>query len=409
MTRHRQRLQDVFQQALAAVQGEQCTREQLQSAGLSGPVAVIAIGKAAASMTCGALQVLGEQVAQALVLTKQGHCTDFHAYAAAVSCLGAGHPRPDEHSLRAGQALLAFIDAQPRSHSLLFLISGGSSSLVEVLPEGVGLHDLQAINDWLLASGWDIHAMNRVRKALSSIKGGRLAERLAGRRSLCLLISDVPSDALHVIGSGLLTPEPDYSAELPELPSWITAAMRHAPAAPAADAPCFTNISTQLIASVDAAKQAAADRATALGYAVRVHETPLSGDAVVMAEALVKVLQASAPGLHIWGGETTVVLPPQPGQGGRNQQLALAAARAMAGRDDLLLLAAGTDGSDGPTTAAGALVDGGTIARGEAQGLDSQLALRKADAGSFLGASNDLIHTGPTGTNVMDLVLGLRL
>jgi hydroxypyruvate reductase len=399
----------IFQQALAAVQGEHCTREQLQRSGLPGPVAVIAIGKAAASMTHGALQVLGEQVSQALVLTKAGHCADFSAYAAEVSCLESGHPWPDERSLRAGQALLTFIDAQPRSHSLLFLISGGSSSLVEVLPEGVGLNELRAINDWLLASGWDIHAMNRVRKALSTIKGGRLAEKLAGRRTLCLLISDVPSDALHVIGSGLLTPDPDNSAELPELPHWMEKALGHAPPAPAADAACFANISTQLIASVDDAKQAAATSAAALGYAVRIHETPLSGDAATMGEALVKVLQDSAPGLHIWGGETTVCLPPQPGQGGRNQQLALAAARAMAGQDDLFLLAAGTDGSDGPTTAAGALVDGASIARGEAQGLDSQLALEMADAGRFLGASQDLIHTGPTGTNVMDLVLGLRV
>jgi hydroxypyruvate reductase len=304
---------------------------------------------------------------------------------------------------------LSFVDAQPEDRRLLFLISGGSSSLLEVLPEGVTLDQLQEVNQWLLASGWDIHAMNRVRKALSLIKGGRLAKRLAGRCCHCLLISDVPTDALDVIGSGLLIADADTGTAMPGLPQWVAAAMQHAYPAPAADDACFANVSTKLIASIDEAKCAAAEAAKALGYMVHVHKTRLTGDAVVKGEALTRMLLAAKPGLHIWGGETTVHLPAQPGQGGRNQHLALAAARVMDGQAGIYLLAAGTDGSDGPTSAAGALVDGGTLARAAVHGLDAASALKRADAGTFLRAANDLIHTGPTGTNVMDLVLGLRL
>jgi hydroxypyruvate reductase len=157
--------------------------------------------------------------------------------------------------------------------------------------------------------------------------------------------------------------------------------------------------------AIDAALQAA----EAFGCRVERMNDDLYGDAAVAGRRIAEKVCTLPTGLFIWGGETTVALPENPGRGGRNQHLALAAALALSGRDDCWLLSAGTDGTDGSTEYAGALIDGGTVARGRAHGLDPELALLGADAGRFLEASGDLIHTGPTGTNVMDLVIALRV
>jgi hydroxypyruvate reductase len=156
------------------------------------------------------------------------------------------------------------------------------------------------------------------------------------------------------------------------------------------------------------AKHAAAEVGKGLGLAVHFHERFVEGDAAERGRDLARQLVSGPPGLHVWGGETTVHLPERPGRGGRNTHLALAAALELAGRGDCYLLSAGTDGTDGPTEDAGALVDGGTVERASLDGFDAPEALRRADSGSALEASGDLIQTGPTGTNVMDLMLGLR-
>lgn len=415
----------IYREALAAVQGEACTRQALSEMALSGglpmgPVAVIAIGKAAESMLSGAVTVLGEQVNSGLLITKQGYAVDGSFAQGNIPVITSGHPLPTVRSLLAGQRLLSFLENQSEHMTLLFLISGGASSLVEVLPEGVTLEDLQKVNDWLLSSGWDIGTMNRVRKTLSCIKGGRLAKYLKVRKAICLMISDVPGDRPDVIGSGFLFPDKNEQQDeepnqkwsdfrlTPELPAWITQ-LPTAPAAPSQDDPCFNTISAKIIASLADAKRAAAKAAKALGYSVVHHEQMITGDAEAMGQALAKELCTGAPAFHLWGGETTVSLPPRPGRGGRNQQLALAAAEVISGQSPCYFLAAGTDGSDGPTQDAGALVDAGTLARGRQSGCEVMQTLRRADAGSFLAASGDLICTGPTGTNVMDLMLGLKL
>ena len=293
---------------------------------------------------------------------------------------------------------------------LLFLISGGASSLVERLVDGVTLDDLQRVNQWLLASGLDIHTMNYVRKSLSLIKGGRLAHTLGGRKTLALLISDVPGDDPATIGSGLLVPahfvETDLSLELPQ---WVTALMSGGVPAPASDDFIFKNITLEIVASLDDAKQAAAESGRQLGYAVYQHAGVLQGDAVLVARQLAVELLNGPAGLHIWGGETTLQLPSQPGRGGRNQHLALVVATELSGCDGVFFLAAASDGSDGPTDDAGGFVDGETVARGRVAGFDANAALANADAGTFLAASGDLIRTGPTGTNVMDLLLGVKV
>lgn len=401
----RRQLLDVFGCALAAVNGRERVLRRLAASPLAGPVALIAVGKAACAMTEGAHAALGERIAAAFVVTKHGHAEPLPW-----PVREAGHPLPDEASLKAGAELTDFIAGIPGEHEVLLLLSGGASSLVERLPPGVTLADLRAVTRWLLASGLDIERCNRVRTRLSMLKGGRLAAALAPRRVTCLALSDVPGDAPSTIGSGPVSPEPDETGDRDhELPDFIKKLLRHESAAPPADAPCFMNISYEILATLEDAKCASAERAEALGYRVRVHDAFVSGDAAAAGRKLAEQLLASAPGtLHIWGGETTLRLPDEPGRGGRNQSLALAAALALQGETGVALLAAGTDGTDGPTPDAGALVDGETTARGALAGLDAELSLARADAGGFLESSGDLVHTGPTGTNVMDIMLGLR-
>ncbi|WP_232020192.1 glycerate kinase type-2 family protein [Sulfuriflexus mobilis] len=405
MSRHRQNLLNIFNHALLAVNGRHCVATALREAPVNGPVVVIAIGKAAASMARGAEEVLGEQITDGLVITKYGHTG-----ACRLTCLEAAHPVPDENSLVAGQALLDCLARNPQATTFLFLISGGASALVEVLPEGMDSGDLARINDWLLGSGLDIARMNRVRKSVSMIKGGRLATYLAGRATVGLLISDVIGDDPAVIGSGLLAATPADIMGLADinLPGWFSALSELAGPMPAASDPCFETIRLNVIASLNMACSAAAHKADALGYDVFLHPDLFCCDAESTGVRLATAVMRGANILHIWGGETVVELPAQPGRGGRNQHLALAAAISLQGHPDCLLLAAATDGTDGPTPDAGALVDGETLARGELSGVNAQACLQAFDAGSFLEASGDLINTGPTGTNVMDIVLGLK-
>lgn len=397
----REVLLEIYQQALTAVHGRACVRAFLQRHPLTSPVHVIAIGKAACSMVQGAYDVL--RIENAFIVTKRDHVEPLPW-----PVLEAGHPLPDEQSIAAGQDLLDFVGALPSDANVLVLLSGGTSALVELLPEGVSLAQLRELNTWLLASGLEIASMNWYRKQLSRIKGGRLARLLAPRSVLCLAISDVPHDDPAAIGSGLLVAD-SRQPVISAAPTNLLKALKSSPAAPVADDPCFRNVQFEIIARLDDAKRAAAQAARELGYAAKLHAEFVKDDALVAGKRLARTLMAAPKGeIQIWGGETTIKLPAVPGRGGRNQSLALAAAQTLAGSEQVWFLSAGTDGSDGPGWDAGALVDGGTVMRGEEQGLNVVEALASANAGTFLEASGDLIETGPTGTNVMDLMLGLR-
>jgi hydroxypyruvate reductase len=404
----RRQLLRIYRAALEAVNGRRSVRAALERRVVQRPVHLIALGKAAAAMAEGAFDAWGDVIARGLLITKSGHVDPAVWRERPVQVLESAHPIPDARSLAAGRALLAFIDATPPGESCLVLLSGGASSLAEVLAPEASLADLQQLNRYLLGAGLDIHAINRLRQACSLIKGGRLAQRLAGRPVLALLISDVEGDDPAVIGSGPLTASRTAPVRADELPADLRQLLVATPS-PAADAPVFADIDVEIVASNAQALQAAAERARALGFAVHRHPEFLSGEASQLGVELAQKLLRGPAGVHLWGGEPTVTLPPQPGQGGRMQALALAAAQSLEGRADAWLLAAGTDGSDGPTDDAGALVDGGTIARCRAAGYHPAATLAAADAGSALAASEDLVSTGPTGTNVMDLVLGLRL
>jgi glycerate 2-kinase len=375
----RRLLLELLHSALAAVEGRRCTRAALAApaAADARPVWVAAIGKAACSMALGARDALGARLERTLIVTKDGHVIPEAAGLPGLQLCESSHPVPDERSLRAGARLLEFLDQMPAGVRPLFLISGGASSLIEVLASGVGLAELQALNARGLASGMSIETLNSARGAISQIKAGRLAARVNGRGALALLISDVPGNDPAVIGSGLMGKT-------------------------AAD-----DLQRIVVACIEDAMRAVQARAGTLGCSLA--GARYEGDAERLAVRFAHELHLSPTPLKVWGGESVVRLPAQPGRGGRNQHLALAAARLMAGYGELHLLAAGTDGTDGPTGDAGAIVDGETCGRAMLAGFDVDRALRGFDSGPLLEATGDLLHTGPTGTNVGDLVIGLKL
>lgn len=398
-------LRRLLDAALLAVDGRALVaghlRAQVQTFG-----GIVAIGKAASAMLQGALEVL--PAVPALLVTKDGHVLPALQDRPGVEIIEAGHPLPDARSLHAGRRSLDFIAAAPVERPLLFLLSGGASSLVEVLPQGVTLGDWQGANAWLLGGGLDIHAINALRKRLSCIKGGRLLTHLGGRRAVVLMISDVPGDDPTSIGSGVLSP----CAERP-LPDNLSHPLRAlldlAPPQPALGDARWEAVESHILAGNATALDGAVRAACCLGWPIyRAHEL-LSGDAAETGVRLARELIDGAPGVYLWGGETTVTLPPNPGRGGRNQHLALSAALALEGQAGITLLAAGTDGTDGVTQDAGACVDGRTAALMRARGIDPEASLLNADSGSALAAVDALIRSGPTGTNVMDVVLAIKM
>lgn len=391
---------DLYAAGLAAADGAALVQRVLQDRKFSQPVHLIAIGKAASAMAQGARQALGTQLGNSLVITRHGHAASLPDDPR-FTLLTAGHPVPDAASLAAGTALLKFLHDRPRD-LILFLLSGGASSLCEVPVAGVTLADLQRATRWLLGSGLPITAVNAVRSRLSLIKNGGLLAHVNAQYSEALLLSDVPDDNPAVLGSGLLCSAPQT---LPDnLPAWLRALLSPEQVAGTS----LPAVSYTVIGNNAACLDAIAHAAQARGKPVYRHATPLAGAAEASGAELAAFLRSAPAGIYLWGGETTVALPAKPGRGGRCQQLALRAACELAGCDDVVLLAAGTDGSDGNSEDAGALIDGGTIVRGHDAGLDEKVCLAQADAGSFLAASGDLLHTGPTGTNVMDVLLALK-
>jgi hydroxypyruvate reductase len=343
---------------------------------------LVAIGKAAGAMAQGAVDALGTRVAGGCVVVPPGHLpAGFDARSHGLEVNFGSHPVPDERSLAAGEGVASCVSSLPPSARLLFMVSGGASSLVEWLRPGVTLAQLQDLNRWALRSGEPIGVVNERRGRLSRLKAGGLAQLAGLRVARALLISDVPGDDPRVIGSGLL----------------------HAPGA--------RRISTRIVASARLACAAAAAAASSRGLTARVARRHYAGDAAGLGRRFARELaQLPAGAMLVRAGESTVRLPPAPGRGGRSQHLALAAAIELerAGETGACLLAAGTDGIDGTTPDAGAVVDAGTCLRARDAGFDPRVSLERADSGSVLEASGDLLHTGATLTNVGDLVLALN-
>jgi glycerate 2-kinase len=375
----RRLLLEWFDHALRAVDGEQSVAESLRQLG-PVPVALFAVGKAASSMALGARGALGHRIRQALLITKDGHVDPRLGDWPEILVMESAHPVPDERSLAAGAELVRRLAELPADTCPVFLVSGGSSSLVESLHAGRTLDELRELNVRGLASGWDIVRLNAERSKLSRLKGGGIAQLLGGRPAHALFISDVPGDEPGVIGSGLLGGAPGRADEVRRI----------------------------VVANNDSATHWAGVAAKSHGLELDIGTRRFDGDAAQVAAEFVEALRNTAADGLVWGGESTVTLPPHPGRGGRNQHLALSAAKLLRANEPFTILAAGTDGTDGPTDDAGAIVDSGTVERAEIAGADVERALREFDSGTALEAAGDLVHTGPTGTNVGDILIGLK-
>lgn len=384
-------------------------------------IVLIGAGKAAAGMAAGALDVLGDRITAGTITTRDGH----GAALPRIDVWEAAHPVPDTRGLAgAVEALRMARDAGPRD-LVLCLLSGGASALWPAPVPGVSLTELREVTDALLRCGAAIHEINTVRKHLSRIGGGWLAHAAAPARVVTLAISDVVGGALDVIASGPTVPDPTTYADALEVlqshgiqpPAAVRAHLRagdigERPETPRPGDPALARASAHVIAANRDALAGAAAEAERLGYRARIVADDVEGEASAVGEQVAQLAldaraeAAGAPLALLLGGETTVTVQGS-GRGGRNQELALALAITLEGVGGVLAAAMGTDGTDGPTDAAGAFADGGTVTRGHAAGLDARDALRRNDAHPFLHAAGDLIVTGPTGTNVNDIVLVL--
>jgi hydroxypyruvate reductase len=338
----------------------------------------------------------------------------------------AGHPVPDQNSVEATRDLAALLREATSRDLVIGVISGGGSALLTLPAEGISLIDLQATTQLLLRAGATIHQINTIRKHLDIVKGGGLARLANGAPIVSLILSDVIGDDLSVIASGPTVPDPSTFAEAwqiveqfelaDQLPAAVCARLSHGasgeiPDTPKPGDPIFEKVQTVIIGSNAQAAQAAEKAARQSKFNPLLLTTQAQGEAREVAKVAAAIAQEIArynrpvpkPACVIIGGETTVTLKGH-GLGGRNQEIALAAASAIAGLPDTLITALGTDGTDGPTDAAGAIATGETIKRARSIGLDAQTYLADNDAYHFFQALGDLIITGPTGTNVNDLL-----
>ncbi len=389
---------------------------------------VIAAGKAAVPMAQAAGERLGASLTAGVLVTKTHH-TAGHVLPDGFQVFEAGHPTPDMNGVRAANAALQLLEGLTTRDLVLVLLSGGASALLPAPVEPLALADLQAVTSLLLRSGAPIEELNAVRKHLSRLAGGQLARLAAPAAVVTLILSDVIGDPLDVIASGPTAPDPTTYAEawrvlerydlLPRVPpavrEHLAAGMAGAvPETPKAADPCFARVTNLVIGSNRVAARAAAHAAQEAGYRPLLLSTFVEGEAREVAKVAAALMRSvrtygeplPPPACLLWGGETTVTVRGN-GKGGRNQELALAAALALEGLPDVALLALATDGTDGPTDAAGAIVDGATAGRARALGLDLHAALRANDAYPALAALEALLRLGPTGTNVNDLLVML--
>jgi glycerate 2-kinase len=385
-------------------------------------------GKAGAPMAQAMAKILDDALTGGWVNVKEGHLAEGGLPAGLV-IHEAGHPIPDERGQR-GAAEVLRIARQAAEHDLLFcLISGGGSALMPLPAEGISLADLQALTDALLRCGATINEINAVRKHCSQIKGGQLARAAHPATVVALLLSDVVGNPLDVIASGPTVPDTSTFAEAQavidryqieqSIPRSIRAHLREGLEGQVADTPkegdpVFERVHNAVIGSNAIAAQAAQVEAEMMGYHTLLLSTYVEGEAREVAKVFAAVGKSlidegwplPRPACVIAGGETTVTVRGD-GKGGRNQELALAAAIALQGWEGVTLVTLATDGTDGPTDAAGAIVDGETISRAQALDLSADDHLSRNDAYAFFDRLGDLIRTGPTNTNVNDLVFVL--
>lgn len=383
---------------------------------------VVGAGKAGSVMAQAIEDRLGDRLTRGVVVVKRGYTAPTRK----IIIHEGGHPLPDPAGLVGTRRITDLLANTTERDLVIALISGGGSALMVMPVQGIQLRDLQALNGQLLASGATINEINAVRKHLSAVKGGQLARMAAPAEVLTLILSDVVGSPLDVIASGPTVPDEstyDSAKEvLDRYDLWAKAASAirehldagrrgEIPETPKPGDPIFDRVTNVIIGDNAMAAEAAIEKARALGYNTLLLSTYIEGEAREVARVFAGIAQEianrgrpiAAPACVVAGGETTVTLQGT-GRGGRNTELALAAGIAIDGLDRALIASLATDGTDGPTDAAGAIVDGKTMDRARAQGLNPRDYLRRSDSYHFFDQLGSLIITGPTNTNVNDLI-----
>lgn len=420
---------DIFNAALRAVDPHKLVQAHCEfiSATYSrercNKLYLVSFGKAAFAMTRAlAESPIRDIITRGIVITKYAHAPG--TLAGNIEIFEAGHPVPDEEGLAATKQVIEMLQKGDRQTLVLCLISGGGSALLTAPLDGVTLGEKQQVTELLLKAGATINELNAVRKHISAIKGGRLAEIACPAKVLSLILSDVIGDPLDVIASGPTSPdETTFRAALDviethglrdKIPDHILRILRKGSEGkmgetPKKGDPVFERVKNIIIGSNKTATDAAAKKATQSGFETTILSSEIQGEARNVAKWLARkaigIRGRKADGKKIClisGGETTVTVQGT-GIGGRNTELALAFAEEVAGLEEITLLSAGTDGTDGPTDAAGAMVDGQTIRISRTNGLDPELYLDNNDSYTFFKNNGELLITGSTGTNVMDI------
>lgn len=391
-------------------------------------ILLLSIGKAALSMSISIEDLIGDRLSEAYILTKHGNQLLPARFQKRIHFFTGNHPIPDQEGLHATTEILSRLSSLNADDLVIVLISGGSSALFTYPADGISLSDLQKTNQILLACGADIREINTIRKHLSRVKGGQLAKILQPAHTLTLILSDVIGDPIDMIGSGPTAPDPStYANALAVvdkyrlgrgLPEVVIHRLRQGlagklPETPKPDDPCFRNSSTLILASNRNALQAGAEQAQAEGFNTDTLSQPLEGEASATGRNLAKRLAEMAlngkplnrPACLIAGGETTVTLThtKEHGLGGRNLETALSSLPMLHGLENIALITLATDGEDGVTDAAGAVVTGESYHRCQLLGLNPEDYLNRHDSYSLFKALDDLLLPGPTGTNVNDL------
>ena len=392
----------IINEAIERALPDSAVKAALGSVSLPDKVKLVSIGKAGCRMAKAAYGILGGRIASGVVITKYGHSEG--GLPGNIAVYEAGHPVPDHNSVRAAEAALALAHGLTPSDTLIFLISGGGSALFE--SPLVPLEELQEVNRQLLSSGADITEVNTIRKRLSAVKGGRFAQACGGARIIAIILSDIIGDPLDMIASGPACPDSSTAADARAVIKNGLRLSEKALSLMDEETPKeLENVETIVTGSVAQLCASAAEAAKGLGYKPVILTASLSCEAKEAGSFLASVAQyhrGGGPTAFIAGGETVVRITGK-GLGGRNQELALSAASGIAGMEGVCVFSVGSDGTDGPTDAAGGIVTGETKGKLDALGISIPETLKSNDSYNALKRVDGLIFTGPTGTNVNDL------
>lgn len=429
---------EIFNAGIASADSMRAVREHVQltndqllvadrsyDLGLIGKIFVAGCGKATARMALAIQELLGERISDGLIVVKYGHGLSLQK----IKVVEAGHPIPDQSGLSGARQIAELLKSAAAGDLIVFLISGGGSALLPYPAPGLSLADKQRTTEILLKSGAAIDEFNAVRKHLSQLKGGQLARLASPATLISLVISDVVGDSLETIASGPTVPDPSTYGEClqilhrydiwTQIPFAVAGYLERGAKGEIEETPkpaseIFKKVQNVIVGNNRTAIDGAKRRAETLGYHTVILSDSVVGESRTVATAFLTLVKEiartnkpiSRPACVIASGETTVTVRGD-GLGGRNQEFVLAAAIEIAGMNNLVVLSAGTDGIDGPTDAAGGIVDGATLARGAVSGVNASVFLNRNDSYHFLAATGDLLKTGPTLTNVMDLQVAL--